>query len=161
MVVKFVVILAFVAAATASDISSFAYDVADPYTGDFKSQTETRVGGNVAGQYSLLDADGTKRTVDYTAGAEGFNAIVRKDPAVISTPITPTPIIQTPIIPTNYVASAYPYSAYPYSAYPYSAYPYSAYPINYNYPYASFTPYARFSPYAYAKYSPYAYAKYF
>ncbi|KAL0849558.1 hypothetical protein ABMA28_013824 [Loxostege sticticalis] len=112
----FVVILALVAAASASDISSFAYDVADPHTGDFKSQTETRVGGNVAGQYSLLDADGTKRTVDYTAGAEGFNALVRKDPAVIATPIH-----------TTYVASAFPYSAIP---------------ISYNYPYARFAPYA-------------------
>ncbi|XP_023937427.1 cuticle protein 19.8 [Bicyclus anynana] len=82
-----VVPVAHVAAAD-TDYTSFAYDVADPYTGDFKSQVETRVGGNVQGQYSLLDADGTKRTVDYTADdVNGFNAVVRKDPAVVATPV--------------------------------------------------------------------------
>ena len=30
-----------------ADYSSFAYDVADPYSGDFKSQVESRSGGNV------------------------------------------------------------------------------------------------------------------
>ncbi|CAH0700326.1 unnamed protein product [Spodoptera exigua] len=94
MAAKFVVFAALVAMAHCSvvpvarvdaDYTSFAYDVADPNTGDFKSQVETRVGGNVAGQYSLLDADGTKRTVDYTADdVNGFNAVVRKDPAVVA-----------------------------------------------------------------------------
>lgn len=94
---QFVVLAAFVAVAHCSvvpvarvdaDYTSFAYDVADPNTGDFKSQVETRVGGNVAGQYSLLDADGTKRTVDYTADdVNGFNAVVRKDPAFVTAPV--------------------------------------------------------------------------
>ncbi|KAH9634711.1 hypothetical protein HF086_015584 [Spodoptera exigua] len=94
MAAKFVVLAALVAMAHCSvvpvarvdaDYTSFAYDVADPNTGDFKSQVETRVGGNVAGQYSLLDADGTKRTVDYTADdVNGFNAVVRKDLAVVA-----------------------------------------------------------------------------
>ncbi|CAK1602731.1 unnamed protein product [Parnassius mnemosyne] len=71
-----------------ADYSSFAYDVADPNTGDFKSQVETRVGGTVKGQYSLLDADGTKRTVDYAADdVNGFNAVVRKDPAVVTSTV--------------------------------------------------------------------------
>lgn len=71
-----------------ADYTSFAYNVADPYTGDYKSQVETRVGSNVQGQYSLLDADGTKRTVDYSADDfNGFNAVVRKDPAVVATPV--------------------------------------------------------------------------
>ncbi|CAH2104220.1 unnamed protein product [Euphydryas editha] len=97
MAAKLVAILALVAvvhcsvvpvAQTNADYTSFAYNVADPYTGDYKSQVETRVGGNVQGQYSLLDADGTKRTVDYAADDyNGFNAVVRKDPAVISTPV--------------------------------------------------------------------------
>ncbi|XP_023937441.1 larval/pupal rigid cuticle protein 66 [Bicyclus anynana] len=100
MAAKLVVVLAAVVALAHSsvvplaradaDYTSFAYDVADPYTGDFKSQVETRVGGNVQGQYSLLDADGTKRTVDYAADdINGFNAVVRKDPAVIAAPIAP------------------------------------------------------------------------
>ncbi|KAL4712937.1 hypothetical protein ACJJTC_012007 [Scirpophaga incertulas] len=86
MVVKFVIILSFIALAYASDLTSFAYDVADPYTGDYKSQAETRIGNDVRGQYSLLEADGTRRTVDYSAGADGFNAAVRKDPAYIAAP---------------------------------------------------------------------------
>ncbi|KAJ8729173.1 hypothetical protein PYW08_000754 [Mythimna loreyi] len=84
MFVKFVVLFALMAIANASDLSSFSYGVADPFTGDFKHQIENRVGDNVQGQYSLLESDGTRRTVDYAAGAEGFNAVVRKDPALIA-----------------------------------------------------------------------------
>lgn len=48
-------------------------------TGDVKSQHETRDGGNVKGQYSLVEADGSIRTVDYTADdVHGFNAVVSK-----------------------------------------------------------------------------------
>ncbi|CAH0602872.1 unnamed protein product [Chrysodeixis includens] len=103
-ILKFVVVLAFVAAAQCSvvpvanvdaDFSSFAYDVADPNTGDFKSQVETRVGGAVSGQYSLLESDGTKRTVDYTADdVNGFNAVVRKDPAVVAA----APVVAAPAV---------------------------------------------------------------
>lgn len=53
---------------------SFAYDVQDGLTGDSKSQHETRHGDVVEGQYSLIDADGVKRTVSYTADpVHGFN----------------------------------------------------------------------------------------
>ncbi|CAG9784097.1 unnamed protein product [Diatraea saccharalis] len=82
MFVKFVAFLCVLGCACASDLSSFAYDVADPFTGDFKSQAETRIGNDVRGQYSLVEPDGFRRTVDYAAGAEGFNAIVRRDPAL-------------------------------------------------------------------------------
>ncbi|XP_064076709.1 larval/pupal rigid cuticle protein 66-like [Vanessa tameamea] len=76
------------------DSSSFAYDVADPNTGDYKSQVETRNGGVVRGQYSLIDPDGTKRTVDYTADdVNGFNAVVRKDPVVGASVIAATPVV--------------------------------------------------------------------
>ncbi|CAH2067431.1 unnamed protein product, partial [Iphiclides podalirius] len=84
MIAKFFVLFALVAAVSASDYSAFSYGVADPYTGDFKNQIERRAGGNVLGQYSLLESDGTRRTVDYAAGAQGFNAVVRKDPALIA-----------------------------------------------------------------------------
>ncbi|CAB3387587.1 Hypothetical predicted protein [Cloeon dipterum] len=58
---------------------SFNYGVNDPHTGDHKSQSETRDGDYVKGQYSLLEADGTTRTVDYTADPHhGFNAVVSK-----------------------------------------------------------------------------------
>uniref|UniRef100_A0A2A4JMS0 Cuticle protein n=1 Tax=Heliothis virescens TaxID=7102 RepID=A0A2A4JMS0_HELVI len=88
MAAKFVVVALLVAAAQGSaihggDYTSFSYGVSDPHTGDVKSQHETRVGDSVVGQYSLLDSDGTKRTVDYAADAHsGFNAVVRKDPAL-------------------------------------------------------------------------------
>ncbi|XP_045763645.1 pupal cuticle protein Edg-84A-like [Maniola jurtina] len=100
MVAKFVVVLALVAAVHSSvlvkvdgDSSSFSYDVADPNTGDYKSQTETRVGGNVVGQYSLVDPDGTQRVVDYTADdVNGFNAVVRKEP-LAKTVVAATPVV--------------------------------------------------------------------
>lgn len=60
---------------------SFQYGVHDSLTGDSKSQVETRNGDVVSGQYSLIDPDGTRRTVDYTADAiNGFNAVVSKTP---------------------------------------------------------------------------------
>lgn len=60
----------------------FGYAVNDPHTGDSKTQKEVRDGDSVKGSYSVVDADGTKRTVDYTADAKhGFNAVVRTEPA--------------------------------------------------------------------------------
>lgn len=59
----------------------FSYSVHDEHTGDIKSQTESRKGDQVHGQYTLVDADGLLRTVDYTSDAHnGFNAIVRREP---------------------------------------------------------------------------------
>lgn len=59
---------------------NFAYDVSDAYTGDYKSQTEERDGDYVKGQYTVVEPDGTKRVVDYTAdGQHGFNAVVSKE----------------------------------------------------------------------------------
>ena len=46
---------------------TYTYSVADALTGDNKSQSETRDGDVVKGQYSLIEADGTRRIVDYTA----------------------------------------------------------------------------------------------
>nr|BAM18242.1 cuticular protein PxutCPR103b [Papilio xuthus] len=55
----------------------FSYSVADGHTGDNKSQQESRDGDAVHGQYSLLEADGSVRTVQYTADDHsGFNAVV-------------------------------------------------------------------------------------
>lgn len=56
---------------------SFAYDVNDAHTGDIKSQHESRRGDIVIGQYSLVQPDGVKRTVDYSANDHtGFLATV-------------------------------------------------------------------------------------
>ncbi|XP_022178308.1 cuticle protein 21-like [Myzus persicae] len=58
---------------------TFAYQVQDQITGDSKSQEETRQGDVVKGRYSLIEPDGTRRTVDYTADpTNGFNAYVQK-----------------------------------------------------------------------------------
>nr|CAD7194376.1 unnamed protein product [Timema douglasi] len=55
----------------------FNYGVKDYHTRDFKNQWETRDGDKVKGSYSLLEADGSIRTVDYTADDQnGFNAVV-------------------------------------------------------------------------------------
>ncbi|KAJ6640684.1 Cuticle protein 19 [Pseudolycoriella hygida] len=61
---------------------AFKYGVNDYHTGDVKSQHETRDGDVVKGQYSLVEPDGSIRTVDYTADKHnGFNAVVHKTPA--------------------------------------------------------------------------------
>lgn len=59
----------------------FNYDVHDTHTGDIKQQHETAHDGSITGQYSLIDADGHRRIVDYTADDHhGFNAQVRREP---------------------------------------------------------------------------------
>ncbi|XP_048507676.1 larval cuticle protein A3A-like [Athalia rosae] len=64
---------------------SYAYDVQDSITGDNKQQHETRDGDVVHGSYSLVEADGSRRTVDYTADpVNGFNAVVHKEPAGVA-----------------------------------------------------------------------------
>ncbi|XP_055848247.1 larval cuticle protein A2B-like [Episyrphus balteatus] len=107
MAFKFIVALAFVAVASAGLIPShqgyhaaghpvliksedtydphpqyqFSYGVNDVHTGDVKNQIETRDGDVVKGEYSLIDADGYKRTVHYSADdVHGFNAVVHREP---------------------------------------------------------------------------------
>lgn len=61
---------------------NFEYQVSDPTTGDQKHQEESREGDAVRGSYSLLEADGTRRIVEYTADdVNGFQAVVHKEPA--------------------------------------------------------------------------------
>jgi hypothetical protein len=58
---------------------AFKYGVNDYHTGDVKSQHETRDGDVVKGSYSLVEPDGSVRTVDYTADKHnGFNAVVHR-----------------------------------------------------------------------------------
>ncbi|XP_023302334.2 pro-resilin-like [Lucilia cuprina] len=55
----------------------FSYGVKDAKTGDIKSQTESRDGDSVKGSYTLKEADGTTRHVEYSADKhKGFNAVV-------------------------------------------------------------------------------------
>lgn len=93
---------------------SFAYDVQDSLTGDFKNQHETRDGDVVHGSYSLLEADGTRRTVDYTADAiNGFNAVVRKEPVGLAVKAAPAhlalaaPAVAKVAAPLAYASPAY------------------------------------------------------
>uniref|UniRef100_A0A182TMB3 Uncharacterized protein n=1 Tax=Anopheles melas TaxID=34690 RepID=A0A182TMB3_9DIPT len=56
----------------------FEYGVKDPHTGDHKTQWEVRDGDVVKGQYTLHEADGTERVVDYKSdGHNGFEANVK------------------------------------------------------------------------------------
>lgn len=95
----------------------FGYDVADSLTGDYKSQTEQRNGNLVQGQYSLVEPDGTRRVVDYTADdVNGFNAVVRKEPLV-----APAVIAEPAVVPARYAAA--PVAAAAYAAAPLAATP--------------------------------------
>ncbi|GBP38873.1 Cuticle protein [Eumeta japonica] len=81
---------------------SFAYDVQDGLTGDFKAQHETRDGDVVQGSYSVVDPDGTKRTVDYTADPHnGFNAVVHREPLAVK---VAAPVVAKVAAPVAYSA---------------------------------------------------------
>lgn len=57
----------------------YEYGVKDPKTGDHHSAWEHRDGDIVHGEYSLDEADGTKRVVKYSSDKKnGFNAVVEK-----------------------------------------------------------------------------------
>ena len=56
---------------------AYKYGVEDHHTGDHKDAKEERDGDVVHGEYSVLQPDGRKRTVHYTASHHGgFNAHV-------------------------------------------------------------------------------------
>ncbi|XP_061399214.1 larval cuticle protein A2B-like [Musca vetustissima] len=92
----------------------FSYGVDDKVTGDSKSQTEERNGDVVHGEYSLIDADGYKRTVQYTADdVNGFNAVVQREPlghAVVKT-VAPVAHYAAPATVVKHVAPVAHYSA--------------------------------------------------
>lgn len=57
----------------------FEYGVKDEKTGDHKSHWEHRDGDVVKGEYTLDEADGTQRVVEYSSDKHnGFNAVVKK-----------------------------------------------------------------------------------
>ncbi|EDW18962.1 cuticle protein 8 [Drosophila mojavensis] len=56
----------------------FDYGVKDTKTGDIKQQWETRDGDKVKGGYTMKEADGRTRIVEYTADDHnGFQAVVK------------------------------------------------------------------------------------
>ncbi|XP_055377373.1 cuticle protein-like [Condylostylus longicornis] len=108
----------------------FSYSVHDEHTGDIKSQQESRQGDVVHGSYSLIDADGFHRIVEYTSDAHnGFNAVVRREPlghkvvkavAPIAKVIAPAPVYHAPVAhyaaPIAKVAYAAPVAKVAYAA---------------------------------------------
>ncbi|CRK90774.1 CLUMA_CG004466, isoform A [Clunio marinus] len=100
----------------------YTYSVNDALTGDSKSQSESRQGDVVTGQYSLIEADGTRRIVDYTADpVNGFNAVVRKEAAVVAKAVVAAPVAK--VIGAGYgYPAAYGHAAYGHAAYGHAAY---------------------------------------
>ncbi|XP_034934152.1 larval cuticle protein A2B-like [Chelonus insularis] len=92
---------------------NFSYNVQDSLTGDSKTQEESRHGDVVKGSYSLVESDGTRRVVHYTADpVNGFNAVVEKQAAVVKTVATPVaykaavaaPVYQAATVAHTYAA---------------------------------------------------------
>ncbi|BES95221.1 unnamed protein product [Nesidiocoris tenuis] len=77
---------------------SYAYDIQDALTGDSKSQHESRSGDVVQGSYSLVEPDGSVRTVEYTADpVNGFNAVVHKDAGVVKAAVAAPAIVKAAV----------------------------------------------------------------
>ncbi|KAF6207123.1 hypothetical protein GE061_018362 [Apolygus lucorum] len=86
----------------------------DALTGDSKSQHESRDGDVVQGSYSLVEPDGSVRTVDYTADpVNGFNAVVHKSHGAAV--VKAAPVVAKVAAPVAYAApiahAAYPAAA--------------------------------------------------
>ncbi|XP_016953763.3 larval cuticle protein A2B [Drosophila biarmipes] len=89
----------------------FSYGVDDKLTGDNKGQVEERDGDVVRGEYSLIDADGYKRTVQYTADPiNGFNAVVNREPLVKAVAVAP--VVKTVAAPVAHFAAPAAYTSY-------------------------------------------------
>ncbi|KAJ8955648.1 hypothetical protein NQ314_006866 [Rhamnusium bicolor] len=100
----------------------FNYGVADGHTGDQKTQTEVRDGDVVKGSYSLVEADGTVRTVSYTADDHnGFNAVVTRSGHAAH------PATAVAVAPKVIAAPAYAHATYAAPAYAAPAYAAPAY----------------------------------
>lgn len=107
---------------------SFQYDVDDPFTGDSKSQSESRDGDTVRGQYTVNDPDGTTRIVDYSSDpVNGFKVSINRQPNGAAPYVPASPYSRYAPNPYAAYGGASPYGASPYGASPYGSYPY-AYP---------------------------------
>ncbi|XP_046622012.1 larval cuticle protein A1A-like isoform X1 [Neodiprion virginianus] len=131
---------------------SYSYDVQDSITGDNKQQHETRNGDVVQGGYSLIEADGTRRIVDYTADpVNGFNAVVRKEGAAVAVKAVAAPVVAKVAAPLAYAAPVAKYAApLAYSAYAAPVAKYAA-PLTYSTYGAPIAKYA--APLAYSAYA--------
>jgi Insect cuticle protein len=129
---------------------SFNYEVNDAATYDVKSQSEYSKDGYVAGSYSLIDADGLRRTVDYTADDyNGFQATVRREQVGYgqnyngysgnSGSYQAKPAYAPAYKPTTYSAGAYPSKTYGAAAYRPASYQ-ASYPATYPATYPAVNP---------------------
>ncbi|KAF9405905.1 hypothetical protein HW555_013531, partial [Spodoptera exigua] len=80
----------------------YNYSVADGHTGDNKSQQESRDGDVVKGSYSFHEADGSVRTVEYSADDHsGFNAVVHNSaPTAAPVHVKAAPVY---VAPAHYI----------------------------------------------------------
>nr|XP_019526496.2 cuticle protein-like [Aedes albopictus] len=86
---------------------SYSYGISDALTGDQKEQHESRSGDVVQGSYSLVEPDGTKRVVDYTADpVHGFNAAVRREPLAVKA-VAAAPVIAAKTVLAQPAIAAY------------------------------------------------------
>ncbi|XP_069696250.1 cuticle protein 8-like [Periplaneta americana] len=94
---------------------SYAYSVNDPETGDAKSHEETRNGDSVQGSYSVVESDGTRRTVEYSADAvSGFNAVVHREVgAAPPPPVAVKSYSPAPVVAARVAAPAVAYQSSP------------------------------------------------
>uniref|UniRef100_A0A182PS31 Uncharacterized protein n=1 Tax=Anopheles epiroticus TaxID=199890 RepID=A0A182PS31_9DIPT len=96
---------------------SYSYHIADALTGDNKEQQESRSGDTVTGSYSLVEPDGTRRVVEYTADPiNGFNAVVHREPLAVKA-VAPVAKIAAPLAYPAVAKVAAPYAPYGYPAY--------------------------------------------
>jgi len=73
---------------------NYGYSVADGLTGDSKNHQESRDGDVVKGQYSLVEPDGSIRTVTYTADpVNGFNAVVDRQAPGVTKAVVAAPAV--------------------------------------------------------------------
>ncbi|CAH0553627.1 unnamed protein product [Brassicogethes aeneus] len=76
----------------------YGYSLSDPYTANHQNKIESRRGDVVTGSYSLLEADGSKRIVDYIATpTDGFKATVRKEAPVVLVPVQKKIVYAAPL----------------------------------------------------------------
>ncbi|KAF5299164.1 hypothetical protein FQA39_LY02337 [Lamprigera yunnana] len=150
-------------------VYSYDYKVEDPITGDFKTHAESRDGDVVKGKYTMIEADGSERIVDYFADAvNGFNAVVsnsatgvvshgliaKASPAAVPVPAAPVvaaklaPKVFAPVHAAIHAAAPVPASVARISA-PYNfghfGYPHAGYGNQYS-PYGGYPYSAGFHP---------------
>ncbi|TKX27855.1 cuticular protein RR-2 [Spodoptera litura] len=94
--------VAYHAAPIAHPKYEYNYSVADSHTGDNKSQQESRDGDVVKGSYSFHEADGSVRTVEYSADDHsGFNVVVHNSaPTAAPVHVKAAPVY---VAPAHYI----------------------------------------------------------